>query len=42
MPGNSSHNDQKIAFIALTNDLKNRNITMSVDYSEQLHDRQIM
>lgn len=34
--------DQISAFNALTTDLKNRNITLSVDYSEQLHDRQIM
>lgn len=34
--------DQISAFDALTTDLKKRNITLSVDYSEQLHDRQIM
>lgn len=34
--------DQISAFNALTTDLKNRNITLSIDYSEQLHDRQIM
>lgn len=34
--------DQQDAFTALTNDLKNRNITLSFEFSEQLHDRQIM
>lgn len=34
--------DQITAFDALTTDLKKRNITLSVEYSEQLHDRQIM
>lgn len=42
MPPNMTHNEQKNAFNALANDLKLRNITMSFDYSEQLHDRQIM
>lgn len=40
--GTTQHNDQNTAFKALTNDLKNRNITLSIDYSDQLHDRQIM
>lgn len=34
--------DQVNAFNAMTADLKNRSIAFSVDYSEQLHDRQIM
>ncbi|XP_031641259.1 MIT domain-containing protein 1 [Contarinia nasturtii] len=40
--GTNQHNDQKAAFQALTNDLKSRNITFSIDFSEQLHDRQII
>lgn len=40
---NSNQNsDQKTAFSALTSDLKSKGITMYVDYSDQLHDRQIM
>lgn len=38
----NQHNDQKTAFQALTNDLKKRNITMQFEFSEQLHDRQVM
>lgn len=38
----NQHSEQKTAFQALTNDLKNRNITMQVEFSEQLHDRQVM
>lgn len=41
VPANQ-HNDQKVAFQALTNDLQKRKITMQIEYSEQLHDRQIM
>lgn len=41
VPANQ-HNDQKTAFQALSNDLKKRNITMQIEFSEQLHDRQIM
>ncbi|XP_055320849.1 MIT domain-containing protein 1 [Sitodiplosis mosellana] len=42
IPGTSQHHDQKTAFQALTNDLKSRNITLKFDFSEQLHDRQII
>lgn len=41
IPANQ-HNDQKVAFQALSNDLKKRNITMQFEFSEQLHDRQVM
>lgn len=34
--------DQKTAFAALTKDLATRNITLDIEYSNQLHDRQIM
>lgn len=42
IPGTNQHIDQKAAFQALTKDLKNRHITFNVEFSEQLHDRQIM
>lgn len=41
-PNGARSADQISAFNAMTTDLKNRNITLSVDYSGQLHDRQIM
>lgn len=39
---NTRNTDQATAFAALTEDLKKRNITLYVEYSDQLHDRQIM
>lgn len=42
IPGTHQHNDQTAAFQALTNDLRSRNITFNIDFSDQLHDRQIM
>lgn len=38
----NQHSEQKTAFQALTKDLQSRNITMQVEFSEQLHDRQVM
>lgn len=42
IPDTNHHFDQKASFQALTKDLKSRNITFNVEFSEQLHDRQIM
>lgn len=41
-PSGNRNNDQQVSFTALTADLKNRNITLNIEYSDQLHDRQIM
>lgn len=34
--------EQKTAFAALQKDLKTKNVSLYVDYEDQLHDRQIM
>lgn len=42
IPASNVHNEQKTAFDALMKDLETRNITLCFEFSDNLHDRQIM